>query len=115
MILNGWKEIAEYLGRGIRTVQRWEDRGLPVRHPTGSSRGAVIAMSEDVDRWVRRHRAQAHDPAESERILLANLELLSAKHRQLVLEQMELTKRLKQHRKELHAKIAPGGNHRPRD
>jgi hypothetical protein len=30
--LNGWKEIAAYLGRSVRTVQRWEkDFGLPVR------------------------------------------------------------------------------------
>jgi hypothetical protein len=29
--LEGWKEIAMYAKRGIRTVQRWEDRGFPVR------------------------------------------------------------------------------------
>jgi hypothetical protein len=29
-VLNFWKEIAEYLHRGIRTVQRWErDLKLP--------------------------------------------------------------------------------------
>ena len=29
--LDSWKEIAAYLGRGIRTVQRWErEEGLPV-------------------------------------------------------------------------------------
>ena len=29
--LDSWKEIASYLGRGIRTVQRWErEEGLPV-------------------------------------------------------------------------------------
>ena len=32
--LNTWKEIATYMGRGVRTVQRWErELGLPVRRP----------------------------------------------------------------------------------
>jgi hypothetical protein len=30
-LLNGWKEIAGFFGRGVRTVQRWEQQlGLPV-------------------------------------------------------------------------------------
>jgi hypothetical protein len=30
--LTNWKEIAQYLDKGIRTVQRWEQQmGLPVR------------------------------------------------------------------------------------
>ena len=30
-VLNGWKEIANYLGKGVRTVQRYErEFGLPV-------------------------------------------------------------------------------------
>lgn len=52
-VLNSWKEIAEYLDRGVRTVQRWEaDLGLPVRRPRGKSRSAVIAMRADLDRWL---------------------------------------------------------------
>ncbi len=54
IVLNSWKEIAQYLGRGVRTVQRYEhDLGLPVRRPRGKSRSAVIALSEDLDRWLR--------------------------------------------------------------
>lgn len=36
--LDSWKEIAVYLDRALRTVQRWEkDHGLPVhRHGNGS-------------------------------------------------------------------------------
>ena len=38
-ILNSWKEIANYLGRGVRTVQRWErDLRLPVHRPKGKDR-----------------------------------------------------------------------------
>ena len=52
-ILNSWKEIASYLGRGIRTVQRWErDFHLPVHRPGGHERSAVIAFSGEVDHWL---------------------------------------------------------------
>ena len=54
-LLNSWKEIANYLGRGVRTVQRYEhDLGLPVRRPRGKSRSAVIALTSDLDAWVRK-------------------------------------------------------------
>lgn len=53
-ILNSWKEIANYLDRGVRTVQRWEaELGLPVRRPRGKSRSAVMAMRSDIDQWLR--------------------------------------------------------------
>ncbi|HET9698372.1 MAG TPA: hypothetical protein VFP40_15980 [Terriglobales bacterium] len=54
-VLNSWKEIASYLNRGVRTVQRWErDLNLPVRRPRGRSRSAVIAIADDLDAWVKR-------------------------------------------------------------
>lgn len=54
IVLNSWKEIASYLGRGVRTVQRYErDLGLPVRRPRGKSRSAVVALSDDLDTWLR--------------------------------------------------------------
>ncbi len=54
-VLNSWKEIAAYLGRGVRTVQRWErELGLPVRRPRGKSRSAVIALAADLDQWLHR-------------------------------------------------------------
>jgi hypothetical protein len=53
-ILNGWKEIANYLGKGVRTVQRYERVvSLPVHRPTGkSSGGAVVAIPAELDNWV---------------------------------------------------------------
>jgi hypothetical protein len=52
-VLNSWKEIAEYLGRGLRTAQRWErDLGLPVRRPRGRMRTAVIALRWEIDAWI---------------------------------------------------------------
>ena len=54
-ILNSWKEIAAYIGRGVRTAQRWErDLALPVRRPRGKKRSAVIAVPSEIDAWLRR-------------------------------------------------------------
>jgi hypothetical protein len=51
--LSGWKEIARYLGKGVRTVQRYErELGFPVRRPAGKSHAAVIATKAEVDAWV---------------------------------------------------------------
>jgi hypothetical protein len=53
-ILTSWKEIGHYLGKGVRTVQRWErEAGLPVRRQTTPSPHAVIAISEELDGWAR--------------------------------------------------------------
>ena len=53
--LTGWKEIANYLGMGVRTVQRYERQsGLPVRRPAGRpSAGAVLATKAELDGWVK--------------------------------------------------------------
>src|SRR5215475_3241552 len=54
-VLNSWKEVAVYLGRGVRTVQRWEmELGLPVRRPRGKSRSAIIALKPELDLWLTR-------------------------------------------------------------
>lgn len=52
-VLNSWKEIAAYLNRGVRTVQRWEcDLHMPVHRPKGKDRSAVIAFPEELDSWL---------------------------------------------------------------
>ena len=51
--LTSWKEIAQHLGKGVRTVQRWEHEGLPVRRPKAGQKGRVLAFPEEIDRWVR--------------------------------------------------------------
>lgn len=54
-VLSSWKEIAMYLGKGVRTVQRWEyDLGLPVRRPNGSNRNVVLALRSELDQWMER-------------------------------------------------------------
>jgi len=50
--LSSWKDIAEYLGRDVRTVIRWEkEKSLPVRRIPGK-RTAVFAHSEEIDSWM---------------------------------------------------------------
>jgi hypothetical protein len=59
-VLNSWKEIAAYLGRGVRTAQRWErDLALPVRRPRGTDRSAVFAVPAEIDGWLKRCPARA--------------------------------------------------------
>jgi len=52
-IISGWKDIANYLQKGVRTVQRYErEIGLPVRRPAGKSTGSVMATKAELDGWV---------------------------------------------------------------
>lgn len=52
-ILNSWKEIATYMGRGVRTLQRYERMyRLPIRRPAGKNRSAVMALSDEIDTWL---------------------------------------------------------------
>lgn len=85
-ILSGWKEIANYLGMGVRTVQRYErDLRLPIRRPSGSSRGSVIATKAELDAWVN-----ASPLREAFRLSLH------------AVDSAETVKELKQHVTELH-------------
>lgn len=54
--LDSWKEIAGYLNREVRTVQRWEEtRGLPVyRGARGRLKGSpVYAYKSELETWLR--------------------------------------------------------------
>ena len=53
-ILGSWKEIAAYLGKGVRTAQRWEaELELPVRRPVEGNRKVVVALSAEIDSWLQ--------------------------------------------------------------
>jgi transcriptional regulator with XRE-family HTH domain len=62
--LSSWKEIAAYLGKGVRTVQRWEQQfSLPVRRPNEKSH-IIFAIPAEIDAWLKSHRqAPAYHPA----------------------------------------------------
>ena len=69
--LDSWKEIASYLGRGIRTVQRWErEEQMPVRRLGHARRGTVYADPAELSAWWESRRltpaaATAPPPARS--------------------------------------------------
>jgi Tol biopolymer transport system component len=50
--LDSWKEIAEYLRRQVRTVQRWErEQELPVHRHVHRKRSSVYAFASELDAW----------------------------------------------------------------
>jgi hypothetical protein len=60
--LSSWKEIAAYLGVGLRTAQIWEqERALPV-HRLPGGRGRVLANVAELDAWKRSGTLQTTEP-----------------------------------------------------
>jgi TolB-like protein/Tfp pilus assembly protein PilF len=66
--LESWGEIATYLRRDIRTVQRWEHlHGLPVRRLLIGKSGQVYAYRSELERWMeQRQPSQNDDSANSD-------------------------------------------------
>lgn len=53
-VLQSWKQIANYIGRTERTIQRWErEFGFPIRRPSGKARSAVMALVSEIEEWTR--------------------------------------------------------------
>lgn len=58
--LTSWKEIAAYLQRDVRTVQRWEkNEGLPVHRQMHDVRASVYVTTRELDDWVARRSIRA--------------------------------------------------------
>jgi transcriptional regulator with XRE-family HTH domain len=81
-VLTSWKDIANYFGKGVRTVQRWEkELGLPIRRPKHSTKSTVLAVLDEINDWVKcqqfsEERDSSTDPERSE--LLQQIEVLQA-------------------------------------
>lgn len=78
--LDGWKEIAAYLRRSVRSAQRWERTlGLPVHRMVTPEGGRVVyAQRHEIDAWRRRHDArQVTDAPKRSRRPSASLLLLT--------------------------------------
>jgi hypothetical protein len=88
VFLNSWKEIAAYLGRGVRTVQRWEgELRLPVHRIGKGKRSPVYSTVAELKFWIstvevaRDHRLQvafhsgtrSREPLEDSRRLLTSV------------------------------------------
>jgi hypothetical protein len=89
-VLTSWKEIARYVGKGVRTVQRWErEMGFPVRR---TKQGSVLAVPREIDSWVKLQQFT------DRRLVLAtlrrSLHVLRAEIRELRSENRELLRQL---------------------
>jgi Tfp pilus assembly protein PilF len=59
-ILQGWKEIADYVDRDERTVKRWEkQRNFPVRRMPGNGRSNVYILVADLENWLTKSNTLA--------------------------------------------------------
>jgi TolB-like protein len=69
--LESWKEIAAYLDREVRTVQRWATaRRLPVHRLPGGHRPRVFSLKRELDAWLRAEPREPHPaPATSVAVL----------------------------------------------
>jgi predicted DNA-binding transcriptional regulator AlpA len=138
-VLTSWKEIAEYLGKGVRTVQRWEiELGLPVRRPLGSGKHVIVALSAELEEWVRSGMVATDRPRKGKRYDLASafipatpkresktvehwtgeqlgiVEALRHTLRQTYIEQTALLKELRKVVAVLHSVIDKAGKRRTR-
>lgn len=65
--LDSWKEIAQYVNRNVRTVQRWErTEQLPVRRHRHLKQGSVHAFKSDIDEWQKKREPLTEWIASSE-------------------------------------------------
>ena len=92
--LTSWKEISEYVGRGIRTVQRWESKfGFPIRRPKHGRKSVVLAIPAEIDAWVQSQQFPDGqlDSVESERAaLFQTMRELRSENRELRSENRQL-------------------------
>jgi len=63
-VLDSWKEIASFLNRGVRTVQRWEQQeGFPIHRHDHKKRATVFAVASEVQEWVK-NRSNSETPTD---------------------------------------------------
>jgi Tol biopolymer transport system component len=73
--LDSWKEIAAYLNRDLRTLQRWEKTAkLPIRRLNKPGMRAVFAYTADLDEWLRQQSPDPEAPTDAPAVAPAPLE-----------------------------------------
>ena len=98
MILTGWKEISNHLRYGVRTLQRWERKGLPIRRINQTRRSPVIADSDELKASILYRRKLPSGVRDS---LRCSLERARELRREVQKNRKELQCRLTTLRKEL--------------
>jgi hypothetical protein len=69
-LLNGWKDIAAYVGKSVRSLQRWErELGFPTRRIKTPDGGQIVfASRREIDAWRRSQSSLTEMAAVSEAI-----------------------------------------------
>lgn len=53
-VLRSWKDIAQYVGACVKTVQRWEHaHNFPIQRLNPHKGAVVFALKDEVDNWLR--------------------------------------------------------------
>jgi hypothetical protein len=64
-VLTSWKDVAFYMGKSVRTVQRWERFGLPILRPLDiGHKSSIIAYTEELNGWALTHYSHFATEAE---------------------------------------------------
>ncbi|GEM_PF-5195366 len=92
---DSWKQIAVFLRRGVRTVQRWErTEGLPVRRHQHLKRGTVFAFPSELLQWAQsREVAVANRSRNALGQQVTEMRRLTRQHRMLAGELQRLIDR----------------------
>jgi predicted DNA-binding transcriptional regulator AlpA len=72
-VLTCWKEISSYVGKGVRTIQRWESEfGFPIRRSKPGTKSFVLAIPAEIDAWIQAQQFSDGQPdsVQSERSAL---------------------------------------------
>jgi hypothetical protein len=79
-LLDSWKEIAAYLNRNVRTVQRWEKlEGLPIHRHVHERASSVSARKKEIDAWQRQRSRVSDEITENQRELELVIERLKTR------------------------------------
>jgi|SRR5215469_5471905 len=110
-VLRSWKEIAAYLGKGVRTVQRWEQLlGLPVKRQREKAKGTVAASTDQLDQWLLTEWAQrAIETNGKLRPSVDDYTRLRQTNRELTLGLARAVQRLKDKSEQLARAASPAG------
>jgi phage terminase Nu1 subunit (DNA packaging protein) len=88
--LTSWKEIAFYMGRSVRTVQRWQVFGMPVWRPSGTThKASIIAYTDELNSWAVAHYWRTAAAPESLICLLQQERLALPQRVQAYIRQLE--------------------------
>jgi hypothetical protein len=91
-VLTCWKDIAQYVGKSVRTLQRWErESGFSVRRTKSREKGGILAIPREIDSWVK---SQQCTDRSDRGTLLQSLHELRIENRELRSENREVQRQL---------------------